>query len=58
MDGFDNLERGGFPFLFKKNDTNRFENANEASVFYGGSIIWKDLVREKFRKSEITERFR
>lgn len=51
MDGFDYSERGGFPFLFKKNNTHRFNDVNEASVFYGGPIIWKDLVRNDVRKS-------
>jgi hypothetical protein len=52
MDGFDYSQRGGFPFLFQKNNSALFKNANEAAEFYGDLAPWsEDLVREDVRAS-------
>lgn len=43
MDGFDYSQRGGFPFVFQKNESISFKDVNEACEYYGqaGPLAFK-----------------
>jgi hypothetical protein len=42
MDGFDYSERGGFPFLFKKNNTDRLDYSER-----GLCVLWRSYYLER-----------